>query len=115
MLPRCIVAIVLLRGDFQEEKWGLGDTDRLPCQPLDLCVHNGAIYEGTVAPFPSDSGGGGSDGGSLVCHRNCCANISPSRVHLLATTAFSAAATSVPTQCRHALHLSNAQRKTQTQ
>lgn len=94
MLPRCILAIVLRRGDLQEEEWGLGDTDRLPCRPLDLCVCNGAIYEGTVAPFPSDGGGGGGfrgGRGSLVCHRSCCANISPSPVHLLATAAFSAA------------------------
>lgn len=59
MLPRCILAIVLHRGDLQEEKWGLVDTDRLPCRPLDLCVCNRAIYEGTVAPFPSDGGGWG--------------------------------------------------------
>lgn len=62
MLPRCILAIVLRRGDLQEEEWGLGDTDRLPCRPLDLCVCNAAIYEGTVAPFPSDGGGGGWEG-----------------------------------------------------
>lgn len=68
MLPRCILAIVLRRGDLQEEGWGLGDTDRLPCRPLDLCVCNGAIYEGTVAPFPSDGGGGGVWGvGGVTC------------------------------------------------
>lgn len=74
-----------------------------------------------VAPFPSDGGGDergvgvGGGVGSHVGPGNCCANISALLVHLLASTEFAVAATSVPTQCRRALHLSSAQRKTQTQ
>lgn len=76
MLPRCILAIVLHRGDLQEEKWGWGTQIGYRVGPLDLCVCNGAIYEETVAPFlPS--------GGSHLFATEAAVQILAVLVHLL--------------------------------
>lgn len=109
MLPRCILAIVLHRGDLQEEKWGWGTQIGYRVGPLDLCVCNGAIYEETVAPFLQS-------GGSHLFATKAAVQILAVLVHLLQLQdSLPLPPLPVPTQYHYTLHLSNAQRKTQTQ
>lgn len=83
----------------------MGDTDRLVESALDLCVCNGAIYEETVAPFLE---------GELLFATEAAVQILAVPVHLLPLWD-SPPPFQFPTLHRHTLHLSNTQRKTDSQ
>lgn len=84
---------------------GMGDTDRLAESALDLCVCYGAIYEETVAPFP------------CLFATEAAVQILAVRLHLLPLwdSPPHLLLSWFPTLYRYTLHLSNTQRKTDTQ